>query len=124
MLCINAILRVLYPKMSAKKRKERRLRCFGHITNLCAQAFIVGKDAEKICKELATAYREQDFKKVHELWKKRGAVGLLHNIVRYIRMTPQRRGFFKKIQIGGNLAEFDGLEVRDRPMVLRIRAIR
>ena len=109
--CIDAILRALYPNMSPKKRKVRRLRCFGHIVNLCAQAFIVGKDAEKVCKELATAYREMDFKKVDELWKKRGAVGLMHNLVRYIRNGPQRRDFFKRIKIGGSLAEFDGLEV-------------
>ncbi len=46
--CVDAILRALYPNMSPKKRKVRRLRCFGHIVNLCAQAFIVGKDAEKV----------------------------------------------------------------------------
>jgi hypothetical protein len=83
--------------MLAKKRKARRLRCFGHITNLCAQAFIVGKDSEKICKALATAYRDLDFNKVEKLWRKRGAVGLLHNIVRFIRQTPQRRGVFRRI---------------------------
>ena len=112
--CINAVLRALYPNMSVKLRKGRRLRCFGHITNLCAQAFIVGGDAEGVCKQLATAYYEMDFKKVEELWRKRGAVGLLHNLVRYIRMTPQRRGFFRRIKIGGPLAEFDGLEVSNK----------
>ena len=86
--CIDAVLRALYLNMSAKLRKGRRLRCFGYITNLCAQAFIIGNDAEGVCKELATAYREMDFKKVEDLWRKRGAVGLLHNLVRYIRMTP------------------------------------
>ena len=117
--CIDAILRALYPGMSAKKRKARRLRCFGHITNLCAQAFIVGVDAEKVCKDLAAAYRDQDLKRIDQLWKKRGAVGLLHNLVRYIRMTPQRRAVFKRIEIGGALAEFDGLEVHNRALVLR-----
>jgi len=34
-------------------------------------------------------------------------------------MTPQRRAVFKRIEIGGALAEFDGLEVRDRALVLR-----
>jgi hypothetical protein len=110
-VCIDKVLRALYPNMSAKQRKARRLRCFGHIVNLCAQAFIVGKDAEKVCKKLATAYRDNDMKTVEKLWRDRGAVGLLHNIVRYIRMTPQRRGFFRRIQMGGSLAEFDALEV-------------
>jgi hypothetical protein len=110
-VCINKVLQALYPNISAKQRKARRLRCFGHIVNLCAQAFIVGKDAEKVCKKLATAYRDNDMKTVEKLWRDRGAVGLLHNIVRYIRMTPQRRGFFRRIQMGGSLAEFDALEV-------------
>ena len=122
--CIDAVLRALYSNMSVKQRKARRLRCFGHITNLCAQAFIVGKDSEKICKQLSTAYRDSDIATVEKLWRKRGAVGLLHNIVRYIRLTPQRRGFFAKIQMGGSLTEFDGLEVGTeisyRHLVLRL----
>jgi len=66
-MCIDAILYALYPNMSAKLRKGRRLYCFGHITNLCAQAFIIGNDIEGVCKELARAYRKIDFKKVKEL---------------------------------------------------------
>ena len=58
-----------------------------------------------------TAYREGDLKRIGELWRKRGAIGRLNNIVRYIRASPQRRQFFKSIVIGGELAEFDGLEV-------------
>ena len=64
---IDAILRALYPNISAKLHKGRRLRCFGHITNLCAQAFIIKNDAEGICKELARAYHKMDFEKVKEL---------------------------------------------------------
>lgn len=105
--CVNAVLRVLYPKMSAKKRKACWLRCFGHIINLCAQAFIIGKDAEKICKEMASVYYEMDFKRVQELWKKWGSIRLLYNLIQYIRMTPQRRGFFKSIKIRGDLAKYD-----------------
>ena len=117
--CINAILQALYPGMSAKKRKARRLHCFSYITNLCAQAFIIGVNAEKVCKDLAAAYHNQDLKRIDQLWKKRGAVGLLHNLVRYIQMTPQRRTVFKRIEIRGALAKFDGLEVRNRALVLR-----
>ena len=86
--CIDAVLRALYSNISVKQRKARRLRCFGHIINLCAQAFIVGKDSEKICKQLSAAYRNWDIATVEKLWRKRGAVGLLYNIVQYIRLTP------------------------------------
>lgn len=109
--CIDLVLQALYPNMSKKQRLRRRLRCFGHIVNLCAQAFIIGKDAEKICRDLEAAYREGDLRRIGELWRKRGAIGRLHNIIRYIRASPQRRQFFKSIEIGGDLAAFDGLEV-------------
>ncbi|KAL6405977.1 HAT domain-containing protein [Ilyonectria robusta] len=57
-VCVDSVLRAVYPRMSDKQRKRRRLRCFGHIVNLCAQAFLIGKDAEKVCKDLDAAYRE------------------------------------------------------------------
>lgn len=109
--CIDLILRNLHPDMTKKQRLRRRLRCLGHIINLCAQAFLVGQDADKICKELESAYRDGDMKNIGELWRKRGAIGRLHNIVRYIRASPQRRQFFRSIEVGGDLSIFDGLEV-------------
>ncbi|KAF1956578.1 hypothetical protein CC80DRAFT_413167 [Byssothecium circinans] len=95
----------------ARQRKKRRLRCAVHIINLCAHAFLMGKDAEKIAREMDTALREGDIKRVGELWRKRGALGKLHNIVKYIRGSPQRCEFFGKQVCGGELAAFDGLEV-------------
>ena len=64
---INAILQALYPGILAKKRKAYRLCYFSYITNLYAQAFIVGVNAENICKDLAAAYWDQDFKKIELL---------------------------------------------------------
>jgi hypothetical protein len=110
-VCIDTVLKTLYPYMTKKQRLRRCLRCLGHIVNLCAQAFIVGKDADKVCREIEAAYREGEFAKIGELWRKKGAVGWLHNIVGYIRASSQRRQFFKSIEIGGELTEFDGLEV-------------
>jgi hypothetical protein len=97
--------------MLKKQRKARRLRCFGHIVNLCAQDFIIRKDSDKITKQIAAAYMNQNHGEVQRLWKKYGAIGLMQNIVRYIRNSPQRRDFFKRIRKGGLLAEWDGLEV-------------
>ena len=65
--CIDAVLRALYPNMLARQRKARRLRCFSYITNLCAQAFIVRKDSEKIYKQLSTAYRDMDMAAIEKL---------------------------------------------------------
>jgi len=112
--CIDILFQELFPSMTAKQRKRYRLRCAGHIINLCAHAFLMGKDAEKIAREMDTALREGDLKKVGELWRKRGALGRLHNMIKYIRGSPQRREFFKGLAVGGELAEFDGLEVSVR----------
>ena len=109
--------------MSKRQMVRRRIRCMGHIINLCAQTFIIGKDAENVCKELETALREDDVKKIRELWRKRGSIGRLHNIIRYIRASPQRRNRFAKIVIRGELANFDNLEVSIRVRVILSRKI-
>ena len=36
---VDLILKMLCPKMSEKQRKRRRLRCLGHVVNLCAYSF-------------------------------------------------------------------------------------
>jgi len=71
----------LYPNISAKLCKGHQLYCFSYITNLCAQAFIIGNNAKGVCKELATAYYKMDFKKVEDLWRKHRAIRLLYNLI-------------------------------------------
>ncbi|KAG7404301.1 hypothetical protein Forpe1208_v015760 [Fusarium oxysporum f. sp. rapae] len=70
---VEVILKELCPWMTPKQRRHRRLRCLGHIINLCCQAFLMGRDCE--------------------------------------RLTPQRREEFAAIIVGGDLAEFDRLEL-------------
>jgi hypothetical protein len=41
--CVREILKQLRPEFDSK---QRRLRCFGHIVNLAAKAFLFGEDAE------------------------------------------------------------------------------
>jgi hypothetical protein len=68
---------------------ERRLRCFGHILNLVVKALLFGKDIDALeisSTEFAT-------------WRKIGAVGKLHNVVRWIRASPQRRERFVQLQL-------------------------
>ena len=109
--CIAYLLRKVNPRISKRQIARRRIRCLGHIINLCAQAFIIGKDAENVCKELDHANRDGDWKKVGDLWRERGSIGRLHNIIRYIRATPQRRNRFKNILLDGELTKFNGLQV-------------
>jgi hypothetical protein len=108
---IDFILKELCPWMTPKQRRHRRLRCLGHIINLCSQAFLMGRICEKEIKKLEKHYQRGDYSKVEELWRKFGCLGRLHNLVRYSRLTPQRREEFAAIVIGGDLWEFDGLEL-------------
>jgi hypothetical protein len=111
-VCVDLILRKLYPRMNAKQRRRRRLRCLGHVINLAAQAFLFGRKSQEALEELDLAYRRHDFDAIAKVWRKQGVLGRLHNIVRYIRMTPQRRAEWRKTVIGTQKwSLFDGLEV-------------
>ena len=46
------------------------------------------------------AHLQYDFEAIAKVWRKQGVLGRLHNIVRYIRMTTQRRAEWRKIVIG------------------------
>ncbi|KAG9382322.1 hypothetical protein A1F94_006243 [Pyrenophora tritici-repentis] len=75
------------------------------------EAFLMGRNCEKYLAKLEKHHQRGDYTKVEELWKKFGCLGRLHNLVRYIRLTPQRREEFATIIIGGDLSQFDGLEL-------------
>src|SRR5438876_11655432 len=49
---INAVLRTLMPDLFAKERSRRRLRCWGHILNLAANALLYGDDPESFEAEI------------------------------------------------------------------------
>jgi hypothetical protein len=95
---VEHILCSLYPEMSNEARKRRRLRCLLHVTNLVAKAFLLGRKAEDIADELYQAQYHADFKKMSRVWHKFGALGRLHNLIRHIRLSPQRRQEFKQCQ--------------------------
>jgi hypothetical protein len=60
-IAVNLILKTLYPQITAKQQKRRRIRCLSHIVNLAAQAFLLGKAADTTLEELELAYSRQDF---------------------------------------------------------------
>ncbi|KAM4058219.1 restless-like transposase [Hirsutella rhossiliensis] len=41
---VEFILKELCPWMKPQQRRHRRLRCLGHIVNLCCQAFLMGRN--------------------------------------------------------------------------------
>lgn len=44
--CVDCVLDTISPELSAAQRKARRLRCLGHVVNLCARALLIGKESK------------------------------------------------------------------------------
>jgi hypothetical protein len=51
-VAVDRIMSSLHPDMPEKQRKRRRLRCFNHITNLVAKAFLLGVKADETVNQL------------------------------------------------------------------------
>ena len=82
-------------KWSKSEVHTRRLRCFGHIINLVAQAFLFGSQSEVFAHTLDQLERQIDEGTIKtKMWKLCGPIGKLHYTVVYIRKTPQRRQEF------------------------------
>jgi hypothetical protein len=111
-VAVDRVVSSLHPDMSEKQRKHCRLRCFNHITNLIAKAFLLGAKADETVDELTLAECHADFGEMANVWQKHGTLGRLQNVIRYIPLTPQRRQAFQRCK--GNLEdwkEFGRLEV-------------
>lgn len=104
---VSTILTTIHPEFTREQRSAFRVRCLGHIVNLYGHALIFGKGKGRRREELARAERKGDEDGWASVWRRIGAVGRLHNIIRYIRWSPQRRGEFAHCMQGGNLAKFD-----------------
>jgi hypothetical protein len=114
-VAVAIVLKKLMPYASEKQRARRRLRCLGHIINLAAQVFILGKDAEKTLAELELLELVGNFTAIEKTWRRNGLLGKLHNLVKYIRMTPQRRQEFQKCpMVDEYLIEFNKLMVSNK----------
>ena len=92
--CVAEILKALGINDTVERR---RLRCLGHVINLSAKAFFFGSDPDSFEEEIRRTQRYEEQKKEREIWRKRGPVGKLHNIVMYILGTPQRKEDFDKM---------------------------
>jgi hypothetical protein len=41
--CVDTVLKTISPELSTAQRKAHRLRCLGHVVNLCARALLIGR---------------------------------------------------------------------------------
>ena len=60
--------------------KAKRLRCMGHVLNLIAEAYLYGQDASNFEKQ----FKEQGLTGRRKIWRDRGELGKLHNLVVHI----------------------------------------
>lgn len=83
--------------------KHHRLRCNGHTINLAAHAFMFPKIApnEAPTKNQTKRDNANEYVKPSDVeilkWRKAGPLGKLHNIVVFIRCSPQRIQRFKEL---------------------------
>ncbi|KAF4454047.1 putative transposase [Fusarium austroafricanum] len=73
------------------------MRCYGHIFNLVARAFLYGEGFEAFEAESQVfdlrGRREDDLRH----WRKKGPARKLYNVVGFIRSSSQRCEFFERI---------------------------
>jgi hypothetical protein len=74
--------------MPLKRRNARRLRCLGHVINLAAKAFLFGTEYDAFEKDIKSTKEKSELLQELKLWRKRGPVGRLHNIITYICRSP------------------------------------
>jgi len=77
--------------------KEARLRCSEHIINLVVKSLFFSTNVE------ALKIESVEF----ETWQRIGPIGRLHNIIRHIRVSSQRRDWFLEYQANDSDAEFE-----------------
>ena len=83
---------------------QKRLRYMGHILNLIAKLYIFGQDISTF---------EEDYKKAspgerRELWRQRGELGKLHNLVAHVMASGKRTDLFLALQVNTNTSCAEG----------------
>jgi hypothetical protein len=66
---------------------KRHVRCIGYIINLVAYQVLFGSDIEAFKKELKNVTAEEV---ALQEWRKKGPIGKLHNVIRYILYSSKR----------------------------------
>jgi hypothetical protein len=79
----------------------RRGRCFGHTLNLSTKALLFGHNVEVFGEQLSGAPALSEAE--HALWRRKGPVGKLHNLVVEVRRSDRLTYLLRSIQ----RSEFD-----------------
>ncbi len=103
---IRAICRQLRPDI--KNPDSRRVRCLGHIINLSAKAFLFSDDPDAFELIINDQRKLGKLDALRATWRKLGPIGKLHNTIKFIRITPQRREEFLKLMKGEVSKDIEG----------------
>lgn len=102
------------PKKAKKAALRKRwVRCLAHTLNLISQAFLFGQDPEKFLMNTDGAELRGDLDVLIELWRKRGFIGKISNIVRYIRRSPKQRAEFERIRVNDSTKDVYWIAVEE-----------
>ncbi|GKU08675.1 unnamed protein product, partial [Fusarium langsethiae] len=77
--------------------KTRRLRCFGHILNLAVKALLFGHNSEAFEDDIQG--NEAPDANSHELWRRKGPVGKLHNLIFWIHRSDSLTNLLRSLQL-------------------------
>jgi hypothetical protein len=91
----HACMKLLAMKLGINA-EHRYVLCMGHMINLVAHEVLFGSDIEAFELELESTVTTE----LVELatWRKKGPIGKLHNLIRYITHSSNRRDLFIEIQ--------------------------
>ena len=74
--------------------KTKRLRCIGHVLNLIAKAYLFGQDVS----DFEKIFKEQGLSGRRKMWRDRGELGKLHNLVAHVMASGKRSDLFTALQ--------------------------
>ncbi|KAM3451813.1 hypothetical protein MY8738_008519 [Beauveria namnaoensis] len=83
------------------KKQHRRLRCCRHIINLVARSVLFGTDVDAFEEDRQV---DKEFQEEVNLWRAKGPIGKLHNIVHCVQRSGQRIKKLHRLQSIENAA--------------------
>jgi hypothetical protein len=78
----------------AVNTKQRHVLCMGHVINLVAQQILFGNDVDAFEPKLVILVEQLEL----QHWRRSGPIRKLHNLIKYITHSSNRRERFHEIQ--------------------------
>jgi hypothetical protein len=91
-------------KIMGFEPKEKRLRCMGHVLNLIAEEYLFGQDSTTF----PDKYKAAGAPERRQLWRQRGELGKLHNLVAHVMASGKRTDLFQSLQVDLNTRKAQG----------------